>query len=815
MRILISIILITLVLTGAFAQELVINEVMSANFSVIADEDEDYPDWIEIYNVGNITVNLNDYGLSDDVSDPFKWVFPLVFFSPGEYLLIFASGKDWVGCFLHTNFKIKSGGEPLILTNPSGETIDQIETGYIPTDISRGRQPDGGDEWYFFAEPTPDSSNSTQGYPGIAEEPGFSSSGGIYSAGFVLMLLPPSSEATIRYTVDGSPPSDSSYIYGSPLAIDWTIVIRARAFQPGLLFSDVNTQSYIFYQNNDLPVISLSTDPANLWDEEIGIYVMGNHAFPIHPYFGANFWQDWERPIHLEFFEPEGSLGFSLDAGVKIFGGWSRAYEQKSLAIYLRDKYGYDEINYRIFPQKDIEEFKSIVLRNSGNDWSSTMMRDALMTTLVNDTDIDIQAYLPSILFLNGEYWGIHNIREKQNEEYLASNRGVDPDNIDLLENNANVIEGDADHYNAMIDFIENNDMRVMENYEYVKTQMDVCNFIDYETSQIYFANTDWPGGNIKFWRPCEPDGQWKWLLFDTDFGFGLFSSYTNNTLALATDPNGHFWPNPPWSTFLLRSLFENESFQNDFINHSADLLNVNFQPGRVVEKIEAIAGSIEAEMPAHRNRWGGTTEEWYDEVDVLIDFAVHRADCVRVHIQDYFNLEGMATILLEVEPPGCGAIKINTKIVPEYPWVGVYYQGVPIQITAQPEEKYIFTGWNGIEPSDSGSISVDLSEDITVTALFELGFGDFSSLELSLLPNYPNPFNRFTRLAFHLPKAGDVSLVIYDIQGREVARLVDGFYPAGMYQRAFDGAGLSSGVYFARLKADGFSQTRKLLLMK
>ena len=720
MRILISIFTIIMLSACASAQGLVINEAMSANVNTIADEDDDYPDWLEIFNPGDSLVNLDGYGLSDDESEPFKWIVPQVEIPAGDYLFIFASGKDRTNPFLHANFKIKSSGETLILTNPSGETVDQIETGFIPSDISKGRQPDGGLEWYFFAEPTPRSSNSTQGYPGISQPPDFSPPGGFFTGIVSLTLEAPSPQAIIHYTVDGSPPSDSSQIYTSPIIINSTIVIRARAFEPGLLYSSVETHSYIFYDNNNLTVISLSTDPDNLWDDDYGIYVLGSHPGPPPEYFNANFFQDWERPVHIEFFEPDGSVGFSLDSGVKIHGGWSRRLPQKSLAVFTRDKYCCDIIDYQIFPGKPIVEFQSIVLRNSGEDWLSTMMRDAFMTGLVDDTDVDIQAYRPSILFLNGQYWGIHNIREKMNEHYLASNRGVDPDNIDLLEHKGSIviIEGDAEHYAALIDFIRNHDIRVMENYEYVTTQMDVFNFIDYHAAEIYYANTDWPAYNVKLWRPREPDGVWKWMLHDTDGGFGLYHSpYILNSLALTLQPNLNF----PLANFLLISLLENDSFRVDFINHFADLLNVNFHPDTVIETIEAISGIIEPEMPAHINRWRGTIERWYEELDVLDEFAEHRVDCVRVHIQEEFNLEGIASVTLDVDPLEAGKIKINTKTIGEYPWDGVYFLGVPIQLTALPENGFRFNNWIGAEPPDSISISIYLTGDISVTALFEI----------------------------------------------------------------------------------------------
>ena len=314
MRLFIPVTILMFLAGLSFSQELFINEVMSANILTIQDEDEDYPDWIEIYNASVSPMNLHGYGLSDDPSQPFKWSFPESTINSGEYLIVFASGKDRSHPRFHTNFKIKSAGEPILLTSPSGILIDYVESGYIPLDISRGRMPDGGTEWVYFPEPTPDHENSGTGYADISEPPEFSQQGGIFHSPVNVSLSSSAPGAVIRFTTDGSPPNDSSEIYTSPLLIDSTVVIRASAFEEGKLFSVPITNTYILYDNHELPVVSLSTDPYNLWDWEEGMYVMGPNADPNPPYYGANFWEDWEKPFHVEMYEPDGSLGFSQDA---------------------------------------------------------------------------------------------------------------------------------------------------------------------------------------------------------------------------------------------------------------------------------------------------------------------------------------------------------------------------------------------------------------------------------------------------------------------------------------------------------------------
>ena len=902
--------------TDLFAQ-IHINEIMSSNSNTIYTSDGDTPDWIELYNTNDIIVNLDGYGLFDDIEEPFKWIFPNININPNEYLLIFASGEDqylnqhwetvidwgdnwsyfigtqeppgnwkeidfidsswlvgpsgfgygdgddatvvpqvmsvylrktftiesldnildivlhidyddafvayingvevaranigtpgvvpnyddganeWheaqiysgglpdkfeVGSYLdvlhdneniltiqvhnydaissdmslipfltlgmssapeeaqgaaeilnfgssslHTNFKISSSGESILLTNVESVTEDIVDPVVIPTDISYGRQFDDSETWVYFSEPTPGESNGAEGYNVFCDYPDFSNDGGFYLTDVEVLISTSLTDYPIFYTLDGSDPTTDSFIYENPIMIEQTSVLRAATVSSDCILNKITTQTYLIDEEINLPVVSLSTDPANFWDNEIGIYVLGDNASSDMPFFGANFWEDWERPIHIEFFETDGTLGFSQDAGVKIFGGWSRAFPQKSLSIFARSEYGSNKINYQIFPDKNIEEFESIVLRNSGNDWysgenwsSNSMFRDGMATGLMDNTGIDHQAYKPAVVYLNGEYWGIHNIREKVNEEFLADNNpGVDPDEIDELETNGNVIEGDNQDYLDMINFIENNSLVDPNNYLIVEQQVDINNFIDYYVSQIFFGNTDWPGNNIKFWRPQITGSKWKWILYDTDFGFGLVQWYGHNTLQFALEANGPGWPNPPWSTFLFRSLMENQEFQIQFINHFCFYLSTRFKPDYVNEHITNTVINISDEMPNHIDKWGGSISQWYQNVNAIIQFGNLRYDNVFNHLSSYFGLSESSTITVSSSPAEGGNLYTSNQKIPENPWEATYFNGVPIEITAVPNPGYIFSHWAGPGIVYEPTLTLTLSSNINFTAVF------------------------------------------------------------------------------------------------
>ncbi len=614
---------------------IVINEIMASNQSDIKDEDGDHVDWIELYNQGDTPLALKDYGLSDTTKNLVKWRFPDITLEPGQFLVVFASGKDRSdpeGEYLHTNFKLSFAGETLTLADPSGKLLDKLILDQVPVNLSYGRQ-SGKDGFFFFSKSTPGKAN-TNGYAGFSDEPRFSVSGGIHSKEITLSLDAPSN-ASIRYTLDGSVPTLNSQVYSAPISIKKTTVVRARTFQDGLLASPTATHTYIINENHVLPVVSVSTDPKNLWDRETGIYVMGDGANPEFPHKGANFWQDWEKPIHIEFYDEDGNQGFSMDAGIKIFGAYSRAMPQKSFSVFARKEYGKERIVYPLFPDKpEMDTFHSIVLRTSGQDAELTKIRDAMMTRLMRDTGVDYQAYRPVVMYLNGEYWGIYNIREKINKYFLAYNHGIEnPDNIDIIEANHNVKAGDAEHYDALIDFVKNHDLKVSENYEYVKTQMDVDNYMDYQIAQMYFANTD--NGNIRFWHERSSKGKWRWILYDTDWGF---FNVDHDSVWHIINPKGT-GVGKMFSNILIRKLLENKEFKEEFIRRFAHHLNNTFSTERVIATIDEMAKIIEPEMPRDKERWGGSMESWERQLNKLRNFAKDRPSKLYKFIEKHFNL--------------------------------------------------------------------------------------------------------------------------------------------------------------------------------
>jgi len=371
----------------------------------------------------------------------------------------------------------------------------------------------------------------------------------------------------------------------------------------------------------------------------LGVSRRGPNAASQFPYFGANFHKDIEAPASFQLYEPEGVLGFQMSVGLQIFGGWTRGYDQKSFAIYARDRYEDDEMVYPFLENKSLLTFKHLVLRTSGQDVYRTKFRDVLATCLMQDTGIDYQGYRQSVLYINGRYWGIYNIREKVNPYYFKYNHGIeDLGKIDILEGNSRVKFGEATHYRNMMDFISGNDLSRQANYDHVKTLMDVQSYMDYMIMQMYAANTD--TGNVRMWRERTDGGKWRWMLYDLDLGFGSGATVTHDSVGFQNNPAGP-GAGGQFDTALIRGLRRSPEFRSAFIQRFAWHMNNTFAPARVIAHIDRLAANIDPEIARNVARWPkpASYESWKREVDVLRDFARRRPPIVLGYLKQHFNL--------------------------------------------------------------------------------------------------------------------------------------------------------------------------------
>ena len=709
----ISIFVILVFLQNVFSQNVVLNEIMSSNSTTLSDEDGDYPDWVELYNAGSEPVDLSGYGLSDDTLNTKKWMFGSVSINPGEYLIVFASDKDRNGLTLHTNFKISASGERILLSDTSGVVIDYVDLPELNSDLSYARFTDASLPW-IIQEPSPGSLNLGSGFQGYADTVTVNQPAGFYSSLVSVELS--AGDSRIFYTLDGSDPDTNSTEYSSAINISETSVLKAISEKENYLPGPVIHYTYFIDEDTDLPVISLSSDPYNLFDPDSGIY--------------TNYTMDWERPAHVEFFEEDKSPGFSENCGIEIYGGQSAVWDQKSITVKFKNDYGVSKIEYPLFPGFWLNTFKAFVLRNAGNDFQYTHIRDAVMQTLVKDLNIDYLEYRPATSFINGEYWGIYNIREKLNEHYIANRHGVDPDNIDLLENNMKVIQGDSLGYQHLIDYISTNDMTTEAAYAYLDSAIDLDECILYFAAQAYYDNMDWPATNIKFWRERSASGKWRWILFGVEFGFGLYGhGQWEDHIAFMFAPTETRYTNEPWPTLLQRKLIENPIIRNRFINQIADLLNTNFKPDSVVEVINTLADHISNEIVRHRNRWGLTGEDINEK---LIPFAEGRPAYLRDHVRNFFKCGNNGTLTIDATEGG--SVQLNTLRLSsaDMPWSGIYFQDNDIHLKAVPDIGYKFDGWSGSVNSDAVSLTFSVGSSTNLAASFSIDSSDANSIVIN-----------------------------------------------------------------------------------
>jgi len=595
-------------------RDVVINEVMARNESFLADAYGNYYDWIELKNNTDQDINLKGYSLSKGSEQEAKFIFSDYVLPAYGFAVFFADAEvDVNGTSNYVPFSISASGETLYLCDVDCDELQIFETGFLGKNASSGLNDNG--ERVFFEKPTPEETNFAVYVKRYSEPVEFSLNGGEISSGQLLMLTAEEG-AEIYFTLDGSLPSSSDILYENKIVLDSSKTVRAIAIADGQLPSIVTTQTYIVDVEHDLPIIALSTEPEYLFGSA-GIY--------------SNPFHDIERPVHVEFYETDG-LALSFDAGFEIAGGYSQALTQKSFAIHLRKDYGTGEINYPLFDENEVTSFKHFLLRTSGQDQYMTKIRDAFIHRAVKDViDIEVMDSRPCVVYINGEYWGLYNIREKVNEDYLASHHGVDPNQVDILVWNGTVMAGSDGGYRALVEYVATHDMRQQEYYEYVTSQIDLDNFIDFLIIQCYFGNTD--SGNIEYWRD-QNDGKWRWILYDMDWA--LFNTWNNINLIFNPDGMGaDLWID----TTLHVNLMKNDHFKEEFIKRYALYTSTYFNPERLLPIYDAMIAEIESEMPRQVERWPHDWGPWEDHVAIVRQIIIEKPEIEKKHLQFFFSL--------------------------------------------------------------------------------------------------------------------------------------------------------------------------------
>ena len=710
--------------------QVVINEFSAANRNTIFDNYGEEEDWIELYNTGSAAVDLGGFYLSDKVDNPTKWEIPVGAVIPaGGHFLFMASGRDEVtGGFFHTDFKItQTKNEAVILADSDGAILDSrvIE---VPNklDQSYGRFPDGTGEWRVQINPTPSAPNAL-GKARYAEPVIMDAEAGFYSGTQQITLTTTEANADIRYTTNGDDPTAASALYTAPISVNSTTVIRAATFSNDndILPGFTNTNTYFIDETHTVKVISIcGTGVADLLD--------GDQFDPV----GS-----------LELFEYDGTFIDEAVGEYNKHGNDSWAYPQRGIDYIARDQYGYnDDLDDEIFDLKERNDYQRLIIKAAANDnypfeGGGAHIRDAYVHTLSHlaEMELDERTYEPCIMYLNGEYWGVYELREKVDDhdftkEYYDQGKQW----IDYIKTWGGTWEeyGSWDDWYVLHDYITQNDMSVQENYEIASEDFNMLSLVDYMILNTHIVCADWLNWNTAWWRGRKPDGQakkWRYTLWDMDASFGHYVNYTgvpdtgptadpcdNEELGSGGDPEGH--------VALVTSLMQNEEFHSLYVNRYADFNNSFFTCDYMIDLLDEMVERIEPEMPRQIETWGGTMSQWQDNVQDLRDFILTRCTNVDDGIGDCYEVEGPFPITVNIEPfDSPNAVKVNTFIPAAFPFSGDYFGGTTLQFEAVPGADWVFDHWEvanaEFAPDETAlAIQMSIAEDEEITAFFAPG---------------------------------------------------------------------------------------------
>ncbi|MBL7785105.1 MAG: CotH kinase family protein [Chitinophagales bacterium] len=682
---------------SAFSQ-VVINEYSAANRSIITDNFGEYEDWIELYNTSSMTIDLSGYHLSDRISNPDKWAFPAgASIAPNGRLLVWASGRNTsTGNTHHTNFKLTqtANNEAVVFADPSGVIIDSYVFSPTQTNHSHARQTDGNMVWGIDTSPSPNATNNTTGsfFTAYTPTPDIEPSSGGYASTTSITITCSDPTATIYYTTNGNFPTTAATLYTAPFDVSSTSVVHAIAVSAdgNILSSFMETNTYFINETFTMPVVSIS-------GTQVDELLEGDYnATPIGSF---------------EWFDANLQLQDETVGEYNKHGNDSWAYAQRGFDYITRDELGYDsDVDETIFSTTDRNSFQRLIFKAAANDnypfqTGGAHIRDAFVHHLsqVGNLELDERAYEPCVVFMNGEYWGLYDVREKTDDsdftDYYYDKEGNEIDYIQTWGGTWNAY-GDMNDWNALRNYVLSNDMSNDANYQYVTERLNPLSLIDYIIINSHTVCSDWLNYNTSWWHSNDNEVRWRYVLWDMD---ATFDHYINYTGVPSTSPNaapcGVESPgvdDPEQHINIFERLYENEQFRSLYINRYADLNNTVFSCDYMLGILDQLIDRIEPEMPKQVARWGGTMNGWQNNVQQLRDFITARCAAIDAGIIDCYDVEGPFPLTVSVEPPLSGDVTLNTLDLSNYsyPFTGDYFANTTISLAATPATNWVFSYW-------------------------------------------------------------------------------------------------------------------------
>ena len=585
-----------LLFLGAASAEVVINEVMASNGYF---ESGHAWDWVELYNDGKSAVDLSGWHLSDSRKDPEKWTFPQgTKLKAGKYLTVWCTGEMGIdpgkGSELYAPFAISSAGEKLVLTDSEGNQVQLLELPAQFGCVSYGR-PAGGGEYGYLETPTRGEKNDKAAFPGRTEDPSLLTPGGFYQDSVTVQAAAPEG-AGLRYTTDGDPPTAKSRVFPEKgLTLKKASALRVRAFREGLVSSRTVSATYFIDDDPQTPIVSLISDDKYLFSSRTGILTKGSGSIP-------NYAKGWEYPVNVEFFTQQGETQINQMGTFTCSGHSARVNPQKSIALYARKAWGADQFAFNPFPTRDYAGYKSLLLRAANSDAHATRLRDVVASSLAEGQGILYQDHLVIQVYINGQYYGHYNLREKINKYFIAQYEGVtDPEEIDRIDILARtgtdefLQNGDNTDWLELCDFCKKKDLNDPENLRFVEDRLDIDSLFTHAAYEIILGNVDFT--NVRVYRV--PGGKWRYLLFDVEACWrGLDKTPLEYYIKPVNGKIQGFRHEP------LNALLKVPEYKAKFLTRVADLLETVFRWDNVEAHFDAVIGRLEPILPRHIARW-------------------------------------------------------------------------------------------------------------------------------------------------------------------------------------------------------------------
>ena len=626
----------------------------------------------------------------------------------------------------HTTFKAEGQGGVLYMVSETG-ILDSVRYSAVPTGASWSR--DAAGNW-GFASPSPYGNTVGEVFAVQAQ----SNAVNVPPSGFYSSAITVSFPAGTRCEQGGAEPTANSPTVEQTLTINATAVLRCRTYAVGSYPSEEIIRTYVFESQPSIAALFVTTDPLSMFSPDTGLYMKGNGASMMDPMKGANFWSNRELPVYVELFEPGSpkTPAFGVMGDYKISGQYSRAKEKKSFSVTLREEYGDKRLKYSLFPDyPELKKFKAFSLRNFGNNSGDDYVRDRIGTSMTEGLDVDYQRGRYVVVYYNGKYYGVHDLRERNNEYYYETKYGLDASDIDLIDAENEASAGSATDYKAMLDWLQSNELTSDANYKKIADQIDVDNYMNYMQAEMFVNNGDWPHNNMKKWRIASQKSKWKWFLYDVDFGFGAsYNTQNSNVFSYVTNANGTNGMGMGFGmggqqqttggsisehTILMIRLLQNEGFKNAFINRFSVLLSMNFSADRLVKRIDELQSQVQAEVARDAEFWNYDAASMSSNLEKIKNFAQTRQAIVREQMESYFALGSPTEMTLTVQ--GSGKIAVHNLPLDQSSMTLKFYSGVPVTLTAVSNAGGVFTGWS--DGVTDITRTVNPGEVTTLTATF------------------------------------------------------------------------------------------------